>query len=375
MSGLARRRQAILGGGCVLTAAALVLGLAQTAEAAAAPPTRHVTANAAPSPGWHTYSPGLGTEGSILGLYAPTVGSAWAAGENASGGSAYRKFDGSSWASISGPNIGLVADISGTSASDLWVIGATETAHYNGSTWKTYPLDIPSGLTGEGFVSGVASSQIFAASATDAYAEVDAFSSSQVREILEQFNGTKWTVVTNAPKISVDGSVVKEITGSGPDDVYATAIYDNGRKWELVHFNGTTWTAESLPGTPYNLSVSVTGAGTALVVGYQNEIPYAAAVSNGKWSRVSLPSGQGPLGTDDADLSSRGPAFVEMTNGATAPALTLWKYANGKWTKITPEVVDGNPMVGVDNGGGMWTFEIGGSAGCCVAADTALYVG
>jgi hypothetical protein len=375
MSGLARRHQAILAGGCVLAAAALALGPAQTARAAAATPARHVTAKATPGPGWHTYNPGLGTEGSLLGLYAPTVGSAWAAGENASGDSAYLKFDGSSWASVSGPSIGPVADIGGTSASDVWVIGATKTARYNGSTWKTYPLDIPSGLTGKGFVNGVASSQIFAASSTDAYAEVDAFSSTHVREILEHFNGSKWTLVTNAPNISVDGSVVEEVTGSGPDDVYAIAIYDSGQKWELVHFNGTAWATESLPGTPYNLDISVTGAGTALVLGYQNKLAYAAGVSNGKWSLVSLPSGQAPSGTDDADQFSHGAAFAELTNGATAPVLTLWKYAGGTWTQITPEVVEGNPIIGVASGGGMWSFQTGGSAGCCVPADTALYVG
>jgi hypothetical protein len=96
-----RRRQVILAGGCLLAAAALGLGTAQTSNAAVA------KAAAAPAAGWHHYTPDL-DGGSLLGIYAPTVGSAWGVGENESGDSAYIHFNGSSWSSVSGPNIGAV---------------------------------------------------------------------------------------------------------------------------------------------------------------------------------------------------------------------------------------------------------------------------
>lgn len=365
-SGLADRRRAIMAGGCLLAAAALALGTGQAGQAAVASPA------ATPAAGWHSYNPNTGN-GSLLGIYAPTVGSAFGAGQNASGGSAYLKFNGSSWQSMSGPNIGPVADISGTSASDLWVIGATESAHYNGSSWTTYPLDIPAGTTGGGFIIGAASAEIYAASATDVYADVDVVANGAILTVLEHFNGSKWSAVTDAPNISVTGSTVAEVTGSGPDDVYVSANYNNDQNSEVLHFNGSAWSAESLPGTPFGVSIAVTGSGTAMALGYdESGHAYAARLSDGTWSLVSLPSGLLPL---QSDLSDAGQVWAQMqtSSGSDGP-ITLWEYAGSTWTKITPDKVT-TGVTGITGGGGIWTSTPGGTVGGGLPATSELYVG
>jgi hypothetical protein len=361
----ARRRQVIMAGGCVLAAAALALGTAQASNAAVA------KAAATPAAGWHNYTLDIGG-GSLLDIYAPTVSDAWGVGESDSGGSAYVHFNGSSWSSVSGPSIGPVASISGTSDSDLWVIGATQTAHYNGSSWTTYPLAIPSGQTGGGFIIGDTSAEIYAASATDAYAEVDTIGNGSTYQILEHFNGTAWSVVTSAPNISVTGSTVYEVTGSGPDDVYVTANYNNDQNSEVVHFNGTTWSAESLPGTPFGVSVAVTGSGTAMALGYDDSgNAYAAQVSDGAWSLVSLPSGVGPL---DSDRSSAGQVWAQMqTSAGSDGPTTLWEHTASGWTQISPDNLSIS-LYGINAGDGAWSFTPGGVVGGGEPTTAQLYV-
>lgn len=359
------RRRVILAGGCVLAAAALAFGTAQASQAATVQP-----AAATPSAGWHSYNPNLG-DSSLLDVYAPTLTSAWGVGETQSGGTFYLHFNGSSWAGVSGPNIGVADGISGTGKNDLWVIATSETAHYNGSSWTTYPLAIPAGQSALG-ATYVASDEIYAASATDAYAEVDTVDNGAIEQILEHFNGTKWSLVTNAPNISDTGSTVYEITGSGPDDVYVTANYNNDANSEVVHFNGTSWSVESMPGTPFGVSIAVTGSGTALALGYDDSgQTYAAQLSGGAWTKISFPAGLEPL---QSDLSSAGQVYTQMqTSAGSDGPITLWEYAAGKWTKITPDDVT-QDVYGVVNGAGMWTFTTGG-VGAGEPSTTALYVG
>lgn len=370
---LLARRRTILASGCVLTAAVLIASAPASNAASFKPAPRHRAAAASPAPGWHSYNPGTGS-GSVLALYAPSVSSAFAVGQDASGDSAYLKFNGSSWQGMNGPNIGPADSIDGTSGKDLWVLGASESAHYNGTSWTTYPLAVPAGLVGGGEIIGTASSQVYAASGSSAYASVDMVDNAtgSVRQILERFTGGKWSVVTNAPNISVDGSQVGEVTGSGPDDVYVTASYNNGQNPEVVHFNGTAWSVVKLPGSPLGVSIAVTGAGAAVAIGYdQAGDTYAARLSFGTWSLISLPAGLLPL---ESDLSSSGVVWLQMqtSSGSDGP-ITLWKYTGSAWTKITPNDTEDSGLYGVANGGGVWSFNAGGSFGGGVPASTELY--
>jgi hypothetical protein len=346
----------------MLVAAAFAFGAGQASEAATTP-----------AAGWHSYTP-PGGGGSLLDMYAPSAGDAWAVGQTDTGGSLYMHFNGTAWSAVSGPDIGPVSAINGTSDSDLWVLGATSSATYNGSAWTTYPLAIPAGSTGGGFILGLASNDVFAANSSDAYADVDVLTGSAVQQILEHFNGTEWSIVTDAPNISVGGSNVNQVTGSGPDDVYVSANYNNDSKSEVVHFNGTSWSVESMPGSPFGVDVSVTGAGQALALGADSSgTSYAAELSDGTWTTISLPfSGAEPLDP----TSGTGTVWSQMLTpaGSDGPT-TLWQWSGGRWTQIKPnDLLVGGP-IGAADGSGLWSFTPGGSVSGGAAAETELYVG
>jgi hypothetical protein len=352
----------MLAGGCLLAAAALALGPAQASSAATAHARAgHHAAKAALSAGWHRFKVPLTASSPSFSIYAPTVSSAWGAGGTAiDGSSVYLHFNGTVWTTMTGPNIGAIGYIGGTSARDLWAISATESAHYNGTSWTTSALAMPPGQQGLG-PAFIADDQIYVASATDVYAEVDtedSTGSGGVNQILEHFDGTSWSIVT-APDISF--GFVTEVTGSGPDDVYAVS------PTAVEHFNGTAWSTEAVPGTPDSMDLTVTGPGTAVVVGYTTtDSSFGATVSKGKWSSISLPSGLGPL-TEQPDLSSAGEAWAELqtSSGSDGP-ITLWEYAGSTWKKITPNKVTAG-LSGIIAGGGLWATSAG-------AASSDLYV-
>jgi len=192
-------------------------------------------------------------------------------------------------------------------------------------------------------------------------------------EILERFNGKAWSIVTDVPHVSVSGAVVGQVTGSGPDDVYVSAAYDDETKSELEHYNGTAWSAVKLPGTPFGVSVEITGAGQAFVLGSSNGAGYAAQLSGGKWTKVSMPFSHA-LPVSDAGASGR--AWAEMVNYSSPVAPTLYQWSAGKWTQIKPNNAANATLSGAADGSGVWAFTFGsvftGSAG---GSNTELYVG
>jgi hypothetical protein len=347
-----------------VAAAALTLGTSQAGAATT------------PSAGWHTFAPSI-SDGSLLDLYAPSAGDAWAVGESASGGALYQHFNGTAWESVSGPSIGETSAIGGTSDSDLWVLGVSKSAHYNGSSWTTNSLAIPAGTAGEGDEFDTSEDGVYVAGPADVYAIVAVINNTSLanEEVLEHFNGTAWSIVTGVPNISASSTSAAQVTGSGPDDVYVSAAYDNDTKAELVQFNGSAWSVVKLPGSPFEVSVDVTGSGTALAVGSADGHGYAAQLSGGKWTTVSMPFADAlPVG--DAGGSGRVWAAMVNYSNASVPE-TLWQRSAGKWTQIKPNDDDGaDGFVGAADGSGLWSYTFGniftGDGG---TSDSELYVG
>jgi hypothetical protein len=332
-----------------LAAAALALGASQPGEAAASP-----------SPGWHTFDAATG-DGSLSGIYAVNASDAWAASEGPAGGTVFH-FTGSAWESVNSPDLGALEAISGTSDSDIWVLGATSAAHWNGSSWKSSPLAIPAGATG-----GDEADLLYDAGAGDVYAAVSysvTDKGSLVEdESLEHFNGKAWTDVTDLPNFSAGSSIITGLTGGGADDVYLTATYAFTTKSELLQFNGHTWSAVQLPGNPFNPQVDVTGAGHALALGATTSDTngYAAQLSGGKWTTVSLPL------SNNVPSASAGGSGTAWTDLVDYPAQTVWKFSSGKWTQIHATSAQASGLLfAAADGSAVWSLS---------GAETYLYVG
>jgi hypothetical protein len=166
--------------------------------------------------------------------FSPT--DAWAIGTGSSGTSSVataEQWNGSAWAQVATPvstTAGLTMNaISGSSASDIWAVGTTQTGgyhnrqftsvimHYNGSSWTQMTAPDNSGLV-----------DVTAVSPTSAWALA------RDGGVLN-WNGTSWTTSTNL------GLGYTVIAALSPTDVWAA------NPASLAHYNGTSWTTTPLP--------------------------------------------------------------------------------------------------------------------------------
>lgn len=167
-------------------------------------------------------------------VFSPT--NAWAVGTARDGVdqiATAEHFNGTTWTlvptHVSIGNAGLtITSIDGSSPSDIWVTGFTETGgyggrtftsvliHFDGRAWSTQSVPDQTGLL-----------DVAAVSPTDAWAIANDYA-------ILHWNGTSWTKVATVP-------YAVQIQALSARDVWAGGIVS------LAHFNGTTWTTQPTP--------------------------------------------------------------------------------------------------------------------------------
>jgi hypothetical protein len=167
--------------------------------------------------------------------FSPTDAWAVGVGSSTTGAAAATalNWNGSTWTQVSTPvsttnNLSINA-ISGTSASDIWVVGETVTLgyhnrhftsvimHYNGSSWTQMTAPDNSGLLD-----------------VDAVSPTDAWAIAADGSVLK-WNGTAWTVVT---QLAQGNTAIAVLSAT---DVWVAGVVS------LTHYNGTSWTSASDP--------------------------------------------------------------------------------------------------------------------------------
>ena len=168
--------------------------------------------------------------------FSPTNVWAVGTGTSATSGAAVAtavNWNGKAWTQVATPvsttNDLSINAISGTSASDIWVVGETVTPgyhnrqftsvimHYNGASWTQMTAPDNSGLLD-----------------VDAVSPTDAWAIAADGSVLD-WNGTAWTVATQLAQ----GNTA--IAALSPTDVWVAGVVS------LTHFNGTSWTSSSIP--------------------------------------------------------------------------------------------------------------------------------
>lgn len=202
---------------------------------------------------------------------------AWAVGvgPSASGTSTVAtavQWNGTSWNEVTTPistaNSLSINGISGSSPSDIWVVGETSTSgyrnrqvtsvimHYNGASWSLSNVHDSSGLI-----------------SVDAVSPTDAWAVAADGSVLS-WNGSAWTVQTQE-------SGAKLVQALSPTDVWVGGIVSLG------HYNGSAWSTAPTPST-----FNAFSGGAALAPGHVwfvgisylsngDEVPAVLATSNG----------------------------------------------------------------------------------------------
>lgn len=225
-----------------------------------------------------------------------------------------------SWSVVSSPNVGagnnVLAGVAAISATNVWAVGSTSvisgtatvtttlTEHWNGTAWSVVSSPNVSGSTTTTLAS------VAALGASDVWAVGSYYSNNAYHALIEQWNGSKWHIVSAAN----DGTHTDSLNGvaaiSGKD-VWAVGIRasNSGANQTLTeHWNGTAW---SIIPTPNG------GSGDARLYGV------TAITTNNVWA-VGTYNVNGVIKT-----------LFEHWNG------TLWKLVAGVSPGLTGSFLNG----------------------------------
>ena len=178
-------------------------------------------------------------------------------------------WDGTSWAIVSSPNtspteFNVLNDVTCLSASDCWAVGYYSHGialiqHWNGSSWSIVTNGVPE--------LGNVLYDVTCASPSDCWA-VGTSSTSLIlgtgQSLIEQWDGTSWSVVTSPPIVGASNSFLNGVTCVSASDCWAVGNSTSvggttGRRTLVEHWDGTSWSIVSSPNTDTTQNNSLFG--------------------------------------------------------------------------------------------------------------------
>jgi hypothetical protein len=191
------------------------------------------------------------------------------------------------------PNGNLNSELFAASASspnDIWAVGQS-TIHFDGTTWTAFPAPMIKG-DNNSFLQGVVD-----ISPTLAWAAGNVVDGAHRGQIIEQWNGTKWSLFP-VPKFEKrEQANIFAMASSSADDVWAIGSLielGTGSVSSLFeHWNGTAWTATTVESNnEFLFGASADAPNDAWAVGFNgsDNVKTAALHWNGaNWERMTTP--------------------------------------------------------------------------------------
>ena len=180
---------------------------------------------------------------------------------------------------------------SASSPNDIWAVGQSA-IHFDGTTWKAFPVPMIKG-DNNSFLQGVV-----AISPTLAWAAGNVTDGAHQGQVIEQWNGTKWSLFPGPKFGKKERADVFAMTSSSASDVWAIGSLANlgtGQASSLFeHWNGTAWTATTVESNnQFLFGASADAANDAWAVGFNGSenIETSAMHWDGtNWKSVATPN-------------------------------------------------------------------------------------
>jgi hypothetical protein len=138
-------------------------------------------------------------------------------------------------------NNGLLA-ASASSPTDIWAVGDS-VLHYNGTKWTAFTPAMQSQISSLNGVVAISPTLAWSAGNIDTTAGIRG-------QIIEQWNGTKWSVFPGPKFADGDQPSLYAMTSTSANDVWAigSLLSDSGQllSYLFEHWNGKRWTATTL---------------------------------------------------------------------------------------------------------------------------------
>jgi hypothetical protein len=188
---------------------------------------------------------------------------------------------------------------SASSATDIWAVGDS-TMHFNGTDWTAFPAPLINGeLTAD--LQGVVD-----ISSTEAWAVGNVTLGANPGQIIEKWNGTKWSLFPNPTLLPNSQGDLFGMTSTSATDIWAVGnlvqSFSNGSSTSynlFEHWNGTSWTPTFInnpEGFEGLTGVSEDAINDAWAVGDNGGGTLAIHWNGTKWAAVETPDnlGEGP---------------------------------------------------------------------------------
>lgn len=241
---------------------------------------------------------------------------------------------------------------SASSPNDIWAVGQS-TIHFDGTTWTAFSAPMIKG-DNNSFLQGVV-----AISPTLAWAAGNVTDGAHRGQVIEQWNGTKWSLFPGPKFGKKDRADVFAMTSSSANDVWAIGSLVNlgtGVVSPLFeHWNGTAWTATTGESSnEFLFGASADAANDAWAVGFNgsDSITTSAMHWDGtNWKRVATPNvGEGTNKLNAVQALASNDVWTVGFSTPVAPpkqaaTLTLIEHFDGTSWAVVP-----SPNVGPNGG-------------------------
>jgi hypothetical protein len=243
----------------------------------------------------------------------------WGSGANdvyAVGFHTLQHWDGAAWTTV--PEVAGGRSISGSGPNDVWVAGFAGLFHFDGASWTRFPeIDSPNAVT--------------VAAAGDAWT----FTFLQGIHTVYHFDGASWQ---QSIQITDDRTFLSDIHAASSRDVWLVGyeFTDRGAVGYLNHFDGTRWTRGPQAPTMMFRAESAPGFGTIAVGGdggilrlTPGQAPGFVDLRSGPATRLTGTFGTAPtdmwaVGDEGTVLHYDGQTVASVPAGTTAHLTDVW---------------------------------------------------
>ncbi|MGO9196982.1 MAG: hypothetical protein ACLQK4_07610 [Acidimicrobiales bacterium] len=252
-------------------------------------------------------------------------------------GDVIEEWTGSTWKDMTPPSLGTsvtgsgLSDVWAASASDAWAVGYMSTnsgssvqlIHWDGKSWS---LQAVAGLPANSTMHGISGS-----SSSDVWCVGVAFDDKTLESTpLElHFTGKSWKLSTEGPS----DSGLSAVSAASASDIWAIGGEGKTNTQIVVHYDGKSWknVKSPVPSVSSFNAVSASGS-TAWVVGSAGTPSslYAMEWKGSKWEAVKFPAPTGtyPYLSGVVTLSSSS----AWAGGSTGSGVFMEEFAKGKWS-------------------------------------------
>jgi hypothetical protein len=202
-------------------------------------------------------SPKLANGASLSAMTAVSSNDVWAGGSlQIDSGVLIEHWNGSSWSVVSSPaftSTGIVHDISADARNDVWAVGATNSFHFDGTSWTRIPG-----------VSTVNMGSVLALSSTNVWASgvgPGATRNGFPRATFVHWNGSSWNIVSSPNPSPNTSSGAGEMAAVSANDIFGLSFA------KIEHWDGASWSIIDATVGFGPTGVSALSDGTVVVVG------------------------------------------------------------------------------------------------------------